>query len=90
KNFYNDDDKFERLKYEKFLLENNISAPLFEKRLKDRELQKKLFDLVGAGSVSPKFLVNKLYEDIKNDLSKLIIQSSIINIGKELKKKLKI
>ena len=27
------------------------------------------------------------YEDIKNDLSKLIIQSSIINIGKELKQK---
>ena len=31
KNFYNVDGKFERLKYEKFLLENNISAPLFEK-----------------------------------------------------------
>jgi peptidyl-prolyl cis-trans isomerase D len=66
KNFYNEDGKFERLKYEKFLLENNISAPLFEKRLKDRELQKKLFDLVGAGSVSPKFLVNKLYETEKH------------------------
>ena len=50
------------MKYEKFLLENNISAPLFEKRLKDRELQKKLFDFVGAGTVSPKFLVKKLYE----------------------------
>ena len=58
----NEDGKFERLKYEKFLLENNISAPLFEKRLKDRELQKKLFDFIGAGSVSPKFLVKKLYE----------------------------
>src|SRR5210317_5666 len=62
KNFYNDDGKFERLKYEKFLLENNISAPLFEKRLKDRELQKKLFDFIGAGTVSPKFLTKKLYE----------------------------
>jgi peptidyl-prolyl cis-trans isomerase D len=69
KNFYNDDGKFERLKYEKFLLENNISAPLFEKRLKDRELQKKLFDLVGAGSVSPKFLVNKLYETENTSLN---------------------
>ena len=29
----------------------------------------------------------KRYEDIKNDLSKLIIQSSIININKELKQK---
>ena len=33
---------------------------MFEKRLKDRELQKKLFDFVGAGTVTPKFLVKKL------------------------------
>src|SRR5210317_578884 len=74
KNFYNEDGKFERLEYEKFLLENNISAPLFEKRLKDRELQKKLFDLVGAGSVSPKFLVNKLYETENTSLNIELIQ----------------
>ena len=81
KNFYNDDGKFERLKYEKFLLENNISAPLFEKRLKDRELQKKLFDLVGAGSVSPKFLVNKLYEAENTSLN-----IEFINLDKFYKK----
>ena len=61
-NFNDDNGNFERLKYEKFLLENNISAPLFEKRLRDRELQKKLFDFIGAGTVSPKFLAKKLYE----------------------------
>jgi peptidyl-prolyl cis-trans isomerase D len=81
KNFYDDDGKFERLKYEKFLLENNISAPLFEKRLKDRELQKKLFDLVGAGSVSPKFLVNKLYETENTSLN-----IEFINLDKFYKK----
>ncbi len=81
KNFYNDDGKFERLKYEKFLLENNISAPLFEKRLKDRELQKKLFDLVGAGSISPKFLVNKLYETENTSLN-----IEFINLDKFYKK----
>jgi peptidyl-prolyl cis-trans isomerase D len=81
KNFYNDDGKFERLKYEKFLLENNISAPLFEKRLKDRELQKKLFDLVGAGTVSPKFLVNKLYETENTSLN-----IEFINLDKFYKK----
>lgn len=81
KNFYNVDGKFERLKYEKFLLENNISAPLFEKRLKDRELQKKLFDLVGAGSVSPKFLVNKLYETENTSLN-----IEFINLDKFYKK----
>ncbi len=61
-NFQDESGIFQRLKYEKFLLENNISAPLFEKRLKDREQQKKLFDLIGAGTVSPQFLVRKLFE----------------------------
>ena len=31
-------------------------------RLKDRELQKKLFDYIGAGTVPPKFLIKKIYE----------------------------
>ena len=68
-NFQNKNKKFERIKYEKFLLENNISAPLFEKRLKDRESQKKLFDYIGAGSVSPQFLVKKLYENENKKLN---------------------
>ena len=62
KNFHDENGIFQRLKYEKFLLENNISAPLFEKRLRDREMQKKLFDFIGAGTVSPQFLVAKLFE----------------------------
>ena len=62
-NFIDDDGIFQRVKYEKFLLENNISAPQFEKRLKDRELQKKLFDFIGAGTVTPKFLTKKLFEE---------------------------
>ena len=63
KNFLDDNGKFQRVKYEKFLLENNQSAPAFELRLKGRELQKNLFDYIGAGSVSPKFLINKLYKE---------------------------
>ena len=62
KNFHDDNGIFNRLKYEKFLLENNLSAPIFEKRLTDREMQKKLFDFIGAGTVSPKFLVKKLFK----------------------------
>jgi len=62
KNFQDENGIFQRLKYEKFLLENNLSAPLFEKRLKEREMQKKLFDFIGAGAISPKFLVTKLFE----------------------------
>jgi peptidyl-prolyl cis-trans isomerase D len=63
KNFIDENGNFQRTKYEKFLLENNQSAPQFEQRLKNRDLQKNLFDFVGAGTVSPKFLVNKLYEE---------------------------
>ena len=54
KNFLNEQGSFERLKYEKFLLENNQTAPQFELRLKNRELQKNLFSFVGAGTVTPK------------------------------------
>ena len=62
-NFLDENKNFQRIKYEKFLLENNISAPSFELRLKGRELQKNLFDYIGAGTVSPKFLIKKLYKE---------------------------
>ena len=63
KNFLDENGVFQRIKYEKFLLENNIAASQFEQRLKDREKQKNLFDYIGAGTISPKFLVKKLYEE---------------------------
>ena len=63
KNFQNDDGKFERTKYEKFLLENNQSAPMFELRLKGRELQKDLFTYINGGTKSPKFLIKNLFEE---------------------------
>ena len=70
KNFFDENNKFQRIKYEKFLLENNQSAASFEKRLKERELQKNLFDYIGAGVIAPEFLVKKLYieENSKLDL----------------------
>ena len=63
KNFHDENGNFQRVKYEKFLLENNQTAPAFELRLRGRELQKHLFDYIGAGTISPKFLIKKLYED---------------------------
>ena len=82
KNFLDDDGNFQRIKYEKFLLENNQSAPVFEERLKKRELQKNLFDYIGAGALSPKFLINKLYaeENTKLDID-------FINLNTFYKKK---
>ena len=63
KNFLDENGVFQRMKYEKFLLENNQSAPGFELRLRGRELQKNLFDYMGAGTVSPQFLINRLFEE---------------------------
>ena len=82
KNFLDDQENFQRLKYEKFLLENNQSAPQFEFRLKNRELQKNLFSFVGAGTVSPKFLVKKLYEEENRK-----IELDFINLNQFYKKK---
>jgi peptidyl-prolyl cis-trans isomerase D len=77
KNFHDDNGNFERIKYEKFLLENNQSAPGFEARLRNRELQKSLFDFVGAGTVSPNFLVKKLYNDENRNLEIEFIDLSV-------------
>ncbi len=82
KNFLDDNGVFQRIKYEKFLLENNQSAPAFELRLKDRELQKNLFNYIGAGTVSPNFLINKLYEEENKE-----VQINFINLKDFYKKK---
>ena len=54
--FVDDKKSFSRLKYEKFLLENNLTAPIYEIKLKDQELKKNLFDYVSGGLISPYFL----------------------------------
>jgi peptidyl-prolyl cis-trans isomerase D len=40
-----------------------MSAPMFELQLKNRELQKHLFDLIGAGTITPEFLIKKKFEE---------------------------
>ena len=82
KNFLDENGNFQRIKYEKFLLENNQSAPQFEQRLKKRELQKNLFDYIGAGTFSPQFLVNKLFEEENKK-----IEIDFINLKTFYKKK---
>ncbi len=82
KNFLDENGIFQRVKYEKFLLQNNQTAPQFEQRLKNRELQKNLFDYIGAGTVSPEFLVNKLFEEENKKL-----EIEFINLKNFYKKK---
>ena len=68
KNFLDENNVFQRTKYEKFLLSNNMSAPMFELELKNRELQKHLFDLIGAGTITPDFLIEKKFEEESKSL----------------------
>ena len=82
KNFLDENGNFQRLKYEKFLLENNISAPIFEQRLKLRELQKKLFEYISAGSISPEFLIIKNFEE-----ENMKLQIEYLNLFSFYKKK---
>ena len=63
KNFHNEKGVFKRTLYEKFLLSNNSSAPIYEMRLKNNELQKQLFTYISGGTKSPEFLINKFYKE---------------------------
>ena len=69
KNFIDENGAFERIKYEKFLLSNNMSAPLFELKLKNQGLQKHLFDFIGAGTVTPEFLIESKFEENNKSLA---------------------
>ncbi len=68
KNFLDENNVFQRTKYEKFLLSNNMSAPMFELELKNKELQKHLFNLIGAGTITPDFLIEKKFEEENKSL----------------------
>ena len=63
KNFQDDNGKFQRTLYEKFLLTNNMNAPMYEIKLKNNVLKKQLFTYISGGAKSPKFMVNKYYKE---------------------------
>ena len=63
KSFQDENSVFSRTKYEKFLLERNLSSVEFEQELRNNELKKELFRYIGGGIKSPYFLANKTYND---------------------------
>ena len=63
KSFLDEKNKFQRTLYEKFLLTNNISAPMYELKLRNNALQKQLFTYISGGAKSPNFLVNEFYKE---------------------------
>ena len=75
--------EFSRTAYEKFLLENNLTAPTFESILLKREKKKQLFDYIGGGIVPPKFLINASFNKLNQ---KRNIQ--LINLNNVFDKKL--
>jgi len=81
-NFLDENKKFSRIKYEKFLLSSNLSAPSFEFKLRESELKNNLFAYISGGIKSPTFLTNNIY---KNETKKITI--SYINLENVYKKK---
>ena len=81
KMFQNEKGTFQRTLYEKFLLTNNMSAPMYEIKLKNNALQKKLFTYISGGAKSPKFMVSKYYQDKNRKLN-----VNFINLNKFYKK----
>jgi len=57
------DNKFSRTEYEKFLLQNNFSAVLFEQKIIYEEKRKQLFAFLSGGVIPSSFLINKMYND---------------------------
>ena len=63
KRFLDDDGKFSRIKYEKFLMENNVTAGEFERKIREGSLQKELFNYISGGIKSPDFITKSLFLD---------------------------
>ena len=83
-NFFKDkDNNFSRAKYEKYLLENNMTSVGFEQSIRKNELKKKLFLYISGGIKSPYFLINKTYKDQtkKIEIEYFDLSSSYIDIN---------
>jgi peptidyl-prolyl cis-trans isomerase D len=81
KNFQDENGKFQRTLYEKFLLTNGMSAAMYEMKLKNNALQKELFTYISGGAKSPKYLIDKHF--IENNRK---LDIDFINLNKFYKK----
>ena len=81
KNFQDENGKFKRTLYEKFLLTNNMNAAMYEIKLRNNALQKELFTYISGGAKSPKFLINKYFLENNRKLN-----IDFINLSKFYKK----
>ena len=76
-------DKFSRIEYEKFLVNNNLSAVSFEANILEQIKKEQLFYFIGGGIIPPNFLIDSLYNQVnqKRDIE-------VINLNDIFKSKL--
>ena len=65
-----EENKFSRTKYEKFLLESGISAPVFEQNLSEQEKKRQLLTFLSEGVLLPEALIKKEFEK-ENQIKKI-------------------
>ena len=82
-NFLDDNKKFSRTKYEKFLISNNFTANEFEKNFKESEFQDELFKYLGGGIKSPNFLIDNIYIEETKKINVKFINMEKIYLKKE-------
>ena len=62
KKFIDENGKFSRIKYEKFLLENNLSAPLFEQNIIEQEKKRQFLSFLSEGIIINDFMVKSEFD----------------------------
>ena len=72
------ENKFSRVKYEKFLLKNGYSAPTYEKYIKGLEVKAQLLNFYSGGIKLPNFIIEDLAD--KENHSKQISYLNLNNI----------
>ena len=84
KNFFKDK-KFSRTKYEKFLIESGVTAPMFEKNVSEQEKKMQLLSYLSDGLVIPEFLIQSEFN--KENQIKTIKYIDLNNYYKKQKPK---
>ncbi len=77
------DDKFSRVEYEKFLIQNNITPVNFENNLFNFEKKNQLLELIGGGILPSKFMIDIAFDKVNQ---KRTVQ--VINLNEIFKSKL--
>jgi len=81
KNFLDENNKFSRPKYEKFLISQNLDAPSFEIILKERILKNSLFKYISGGIISPYFFLNNIFTNESKKIDVKMI--NLLNLYKK-------